>query len=161
MDRENHVNPFPKSCPKFHYITDLHVSAVLVLMAEVIEVRLGASPGVIKGYSHKRCDGVSITQRLHGRVPDDDGMKDRLVPVRVLVSHRREDFVQMINVRVPDERAKHAIPMILLETVLYVVRVEIEIRLGAGHAEYQRHLDERVADSFHVQARIGIILVHW
>lgn len=74
-------------------VSYLHVAAVLGLMIEVIKVRLGASPGVVEGDSHERRDRVTITQRLHGRVPYYDGVKHRLIPVRVLVSHRREDLV--------------------------------------------------------------------
>lgn len=66
----------------------------------------------------------------------------------------------MIDVGVANEGAQDAISVVLLETELYVVVVEVEIRLGRGDAQDQRHLDERIARALHVQARIGIILVH-
>lgn len=138
----------------------MQITALLRLMIEVIEVRLGSSPSVIEGDSHERRDRVTIAQRLHSRVPYYDGMKHRLIPVRVLVPHRREDLVQMVDVGVTDEGAQNAIPVILLEAELYVVGVEIEIGLGRGDAQDQRHLDERVARALHVQTRIGIALVH-
>lgn len=138
----------------------LHVAVVLGLMIKVIEVRLGAPPGVVEGDSHERRDRVTIAQRFHGRVPYYDGMKHRLIPVRVLVSHRREDLVQMVDVGVADEGAQDAIPVVLLEAELYVVIVEVEVRLGRGDAQDQRHLDERVARALHVKTRVGIVLVH-
>lgn len=129
-------------------------------MIEVIEVRLGAPPRVIEGDSHERRYRVAIAQRLHRRVPYYDGMKHRLIPVRVLVPHRREDLVQMVDVGVADEGAQNAVPVILLEAELDVVGVEIEVGLGRGDAQDQRHLDECIARPLHVQARVGIILVH-
>lgn len=66
----------------------------------------------------------------------------------------------MIDVGVANEGAQDAIPVVLLEADLYVVVVEVEIRLGRGDAQDQRHFDERVARTFHVQARVGIVLVH-
>jgi len=74
-------------------VSYLHVATILGLMIEVIKVRFGAPPSVVEGDSHERCDRVTITQRLHGRVPYYDGMKHRLIPVRILVPHRREDLV--------------------------------------------------------------------
>lgn len=138
----------------------LHVAVVLGLMIEVIKVRLGAPPGVVEGDSHERRDRVTIAQRLHGRVPYYDGMEHRLIPVRVLVPHRREDLVQMVDVGVADEGAEDAVPVVLLEAELYVVVVEVEIRLGRRDAQDQRHLDERVARALHVEARVGVVLVH-
>jgi len=138
----------------------LQIAALLGLMIEVIEVCFGPTPGVIEGDSHERRDRMTIAQRLHSRVPYYDGMKHRLIPVRVLVPYRREDLVQMVDVGITDEGAQNAIPVILLEAELYVVRVEIEIGLGRGDAQDQRHLDERVARALHVQSRVGIVLVH-
>lgn len=128
----------------------LHVAAVLGLMIEVIKVRLGAPPGVIEGDSHERRDRVTIAQRLHGRVPYYDGMKHRLIPVRVLVPHRREYLVKMIDVGIANEGAQDTIPMVLFEAELYVVVVEVEIRLGRGDAQDERHLDERVTRALHI-----------
>lgn len=128
-------------------------------MIEVIEVRLRASTGMIEGDSHERRNRVAIAQRLHSRVPYYDGMKHRFIPVRVLVPHRREDLVQMVDVGVANEGAQNAITMILLEAELNVVGVEIEVRLRRRDAQDQRYLDECVARPLHVQARVGIILV--
>jgi len=66
----------------------------------------------------------------------------------------------MIDVRVADERAEDAVPMILLETELYVVGVEVKVGLGRGDPQDQRHFDERVARPFHVQAGVRVALVH-
>jgi len=129
-------------------------------MVEVIKVRLGAPPGVVESDSHERRDRVTIAQRLHGRVPYYDWMKHRLIPVRILIPHRREDLVQMVDVGVADEGAQNAIPVVFLETELDVVIIEVEIRFGRGDAQDQRHLDERVARALHVEAWVGIVLVH-
>jgi len=129
-------------------------------MIEMIKVRFGAPPGVIKGDPHERRDRVAIAQRFHGRIPYNDGVEYRLVPIRVLVPHRREDLVQVVDVRVADERAQDAVPVVLLETELYVVGVEVKVGLGRGDAQDQRHLDERVARAFHVQAGVRVALVH-
>lgn len=96
-------------------------------MIEVIKVRLGAPSGMIEGDPHERRDRMTVAQRLHGRVPYYDGMQHRLIPVCVLVSHRRKDLVQMVDVGVADESAQNAITVILLEAVLNVVGVEIEV----------------------------------
>lgn len=138
----------------------LHVAVVLGLMIEVIKVRLGTPPGVVESNSHEWRDRVTIAQRLHGRVPYYDGMKHRLIPVRVLVPHRREDLVKMIEVGVTDEGPQDAISVVFLEAELYVVIIEVEIRLGRGDTQDQRHLDERIARALHVEARVGIVLVH-
>lgn len=119
-------------------------------MAEVIEVRFGSPSGVIESNPHERSNSVTIAQCLHSRVPYNNRMQNRLVPVRVLVPHRREYLVQVVNVSVPDERSQDSISMILLETVLNVVLVEVEIRLRARYTEDQRYFDERVAGPFHV-----------
>jgi len=103
-------------------------------MIEVIKIRLGAPPGVVESDSHERRDRVTIAQCLHGRVSYYDGMKYRLIPVRVLVPHRRENLIQMVDVGVADEGAKDAIPVILFKAELYVVVVEVKIRLGRGNA---------------------------
>lgn len=103
-------------------------------MIKVIKVRLGAPSGMIEGDPHERGDRVTVAQRLHGRVTYYDGMQHRFIPVRVLVSHRRKDLVQMIDVSVADEGAQNAITMILLEAILDIVGVEIEVGLGRGDA---------------------------
>lgn len=138
----------------------LYVAVVLGLMIKVIKVRLGASSGMIEGDPHERRDRVTVAQRFHGRVAYYDGVKHRLIPVRVLVSHRWKDLVQMVDVSVADEGAQNAVTVILLEAVLDVVGVEVEVGLGRGDAQDQRHLDKRVARALHVQTWIGIVLVH-
>lgn len=129
-------------------------------MIKVIKIRLGAPSGMIEGDPHERRDCMTVAQRLHGRIPYYDGMQHRLIPVRVLVPHRRENLVQMIDVGVADEGAQNAITVILFEAVLDVVGVEIEVGLGRRDAQDQRHLDKRVARTLHVQTWIGIVLVH-
>lgn len=74
-------------------------------MAEVVEERFGSPSGVIKGNPHEWSHGMTIAQRLHRRIPYNDRMKDRLVPVRILVPHRGENLVQMIYISVPNERS--------------------------------------------------------
>jgi len=66
----------------------------------------------------------------------------------------------MVDVSVADEGAQNAVTVILLEAVLDVVGVEVEVGLGSGDAQDQRHLDERVARALHVQTWIEIVLVH-
>jgi len=66
----------------------------------------------------------------------------------------------VIDVRVADERAQDAVPMVLLETELYVVGVEVKVGLGRGDTQDQRHFDERVARALHVQAGVRVALVH-
>lgn len=129
-------------------------------MIEMIEVRLCAPPGMVEGDPHQRCDRVAVAQRLHGRVPYYDGMEYWLVPIRIFISHRREDLVQMVDVRVANERAQDAVSVVLLEAELYVVGVEVQVGLGRGDAQDQRYLDEGVARAFHIQTGIGIALVH-
>lgn len=87
------------------FTTNLQHPALLGLMTEVIKVRFGTPSGVIKSNPHERSNGVAVAQCLHGRVPYDNRMQDRLVPIRVLVPHRREYLVQVVNVSVPDERS--------------------------------------------------------
>lgn len=87
------------------FFTNLQHPAILGLMTEVIKVRFGTSSGMIKSNPHERSNSVAIAQCLHGRVPYNNRMQNRLVPVRILVPHRREYLVQVINVSVPDERS--------------------------------------------------------
>lgn len=87
------------------FFTNLQHPAILGLMTEVIKVRFGTPSGMIKSNPHERSNSVAIAQCLHGRVPYNNRMQNRLVPVRILVPHRREYLVQMINVSVPDERS--------------------------------------------------------
>lgn len=115
---------------------------------------------MIEGDSHERRDRVTVAQCLHSWVPYYDGMQHRLIPIRVLVPHRREDLVQMVDVGIADEGPQNAITVILFEAVLDVVGIEIEVGLGRRDAQDQRHLDKRVARTLHVQTWIGIVLVH-
>lgn len=87
------------------FFTNLQHPAILGLMTEVIKVRFGTPSGMIKSNPHERSNSMAIAQCLHGRVPYNNRMQNRLVPVRILVSHRREYLVQVINVSVPDERS--------------------------------------------------------
>lgn len=66
----------------------------------------------------------------------------------------------MVDVSVTDEGAQNAVTVILLEAVLDIVSVEVEVGLGRGDTQDQRHLDKRVARALHVQTWIGIVLVH-
>ena len=142
-------------------VSHLRVVAVLGLIIKVKEVSTGAPPRVVKSYPHDRRDGVAVAERLHRRLAYVDGVQHGLVPVRVLVAHRAEYLVEMVDVGVADEGAQHAVALVLLEAVLYVVGVEVEVGLGGGDAQDQRYLDERVAQPLHVQARIGVAAVDW
>lgn len=83
-------------------------------MREVEEVCGRAAACVDPGQLDEGRHGVAVGQRLQGVVAQVDGMRHRLLPVRVLVAHRREDLVQVEHVRVADKGPEDTVPLLLL-----------------------------------------------
>lgn len=97
---------------------------------------------------------MSITKRLHCSVPNVNRMRYRLIPVRILITHRRKYFVQMIHIRVSYVSPQYFIPLILLEAVLDVVCVEVVVALRRRCAQHQFACDKVLTRVFHCERRV-------
>lgn len=113
------------------------------------KVSLRAPPRVHVRHPHQRRHSMSVTQRLHRSVPYVNRMRYRLIPVRVLVTHSRKDLVQVVHVGVPYVSPEYLVPLVLLEAVLDVVRVEVVVALGGRRAQHQLARDEVLACVLH------------
>lgn len=141
--------------------SNLIIVAVLALIIEVKEVSLSSSPSMVEGNSHEGSDGVSIAESFHGRVSNVDGMKHRFLPVRVLVPYSGEYFIEMVVIRVSYVGAKYFVALIFLKAELYFVVIKVEISFGTGDPKDQGDFDKSVTHSFHIEARIGVVLIDW
>lgn len=104
---------------------------------------------------------MSVTQRFHGRVPNIDRMLYGLIPVRILVPDGRENFVQVVHVRVPYVSPQHSVPLVFLESVLDVVSVKVRITLRRRRSQHYLAGDEVLAGVLHGEGGIGRFGIDW
>lgn len=96
---------FPKALIYYNFITTyLRVVCIFALVRKVREEGARAAPCVDLRQSQRGRRAGRIAQRLQRGVADVDGVLYGLLPVRVLVAHRREDLVAVVAVHVADVR---------------------------------------------------------